>query len=141
MAQVIEDTTPTKITQLRPKPDPTNAERQRRYRAKRRKRRATAEPKSGVTRVTPTTVTPVTLRHVGGVTAATLVAALSLATCSAAFSINGLTAIFAGAFWPVIGLGVAFEIGKLSAVAWLGQRNADSHALRLALVALVGILM
>ena len=130
MAQVIEDTTPTKITQLRPKPDPTNAERQRRYRAKRRKRRA--ESASVTLPVTPGT---------RGVTAATLVAALSLATCSAAFSISGLTAIFAGAFWPVIGLGVAFEIGKLSAVAWLGQRNADSHALRLALVALVGILM
>jgi hypothetical protein len=52
-----------------------------------------------------------------------------------------LTAIFAGAFWPVISLGVAFEIGKLSAVAWLGQRNAASRALRLSLVALVAVLM
>jgi hypothetical protein len=75
------------------------------------------------------------------VTVATLVAALALATCSAVFSINGLTSIFAGAFWPVIGLGVAFEIGKLSAVAWLGQRNAASRALWLALVALVAVLM
>jgi hypothetical protein len=50
-------------------------------------------------------------------------AALALATCSAAFSISGLTSIFAGAFWPVIGLGVAFELGKLSAVAWLGQQT------------------
>jgi len=30
---------------------------------------------------------------------------------------------FAGAFWPVIGLGVAFELGKLSAAAWPGERN------------------
>jgi hypothetical protein len=58
MAQAVEDTTPTKITQLRPKADPTNAERQRRHRAKQRKRRATAEPKSGVTLLP---VTPVTL--------------------------------------------------------------------------------
>jgi hypothetical protein len=132
MAQAIDDTTPTKITQLR----------QRRHRAKQRKRRATAEPKSGVT-LLPLTPTTVTLEHGGGVTvsAATLVASLGLATCSAAFSINGLTAIFAGAFWPVIGLGVAFEIGKLSAVAWLGRRNAASRALRLALVALVAVLM
>jgi hypothetical protein len=42
------------------------------------------------------------------------------ATRSAAFSISGP---FAGAFWPVIGLGVAFELGKLSAAAWPGERN------------------
>jgi hypothetical protein len=140
MAQAIEDTTPTKITQLRPKADRTNAERQRRHRAKRRQRWATAESATGVTLLP---VRPVTLKYGGGVTvsAATLVAALSLATCSAAFSISGLTAIFAGAFWPVIGLGVAFEIGKLSAVAWLGQRNVASRALRGALVALVAVLM
>jgi len=30
---------------------------------------------------------------------------------------------FARAFWPVIGLGVAFELGKLSAAAWPGERN------------------
>jgi hypothetical protein len=74
------------------------------------------------------------------VTAATLLAALSLATCSAAFSISGLTAIFAGATAAVVGLGIAFEIGKLSAVAWLGQRNG-SPALRAALIALVAVLM
>ena len=67
------------------------------------------------------------------VRAATLVAALALAACSAAFSISGLTSIFAGAFWAVIGLGVAFEIGKLSAVAWLGQQNVTRNLLRLAL--------
>jgi hypothetical protein len=75
------------------------------------------------------------------VAAATLVAALALATCSAAFSINGLTSIFAGAFWPVIGLGVAFEIGKLSAVAWLGKRFRAGTVFRFALVALVAVLM
>ena len=74
------------------------------------------------------------------ITAATLLAALALATCSAAFSISGLTSIFAGAFWAVIGLGVAFEIGKLSAVAWLGHRNGAAP-LRLALAVLVAVLM
>jgi hypothetical protein len=74
------------------------------------------------------------------VTVATIVAALALATCSAAFSISGLTSIFAGAFWPVIGLGAAFELGKLSAVAWLGQRNGPAP-LRLALGAVVAVLM
>jgi len=66
--------------------------------------------------------------------------ALALATCSAAFSISGLTSIFAGAFWPVVGLGVAFELGKLSAVTWLGQRNGGG-ALGLACGALVAVLM
>jgi hypothetical protein len=51
-----------------------------------------------------------------------------------------LTSIVAGAFWAVIGLGVAFEIGKLSAVAWLGHRNG-ARTLRLALAALVAVLM
>ena len=67
-------------------------------------------------------------------------AALSLATCSAALSISGVTSIFAGAFWAVIGLGVAFEVGKLSAVAWLGHRNGAAP-LRRALAALVAVLM
>jgi hypothetical protein len=71
---------------------------------------------------------------------ATLVAALALATCSAAFSISGLTSIFAGAFWAVIGLGIAFEIGKLSAVAWLGQRHGAA-LLRLGLGGLVIVLI
>jgi hypothetical protein len=121
-----------------PKADRTTAERSRRYR--RRKRQAVARPAPRpVTTVTPSVTSPVT--HGRAVTLATLVAALSLAACSGAFSISGLTAIFAGAFWPVIGLGVAFEIGKLSAVAWLGQRHASSRALRSALIALVGVLM
>ena len=77
----------------------------------------------------------------GAVTAVTLMAALALATCSAAFSISGLTSIFAGAFWAVIGLGVAFEIGKLSAVAWLGHQRARTGVLKLALTALVAVLM
>jgi hypothetical protein len=74
------------------------------------------------------------------VTAATLVAALALATCSAAFSISGLTSIFAGATLAVTSLGVAFELGKLSAVAWLGHRYGAA-SLRLALGALVAVLM
>jgi hypothetical protein len=72
--------------------------------------------------------------------AVTLAAALALATCSAAFSIYGLTAIFAGAFWPIIGMGAALECGKLSAVAWLGRRQGSSFLVA-ALVLLIGVLM
>jgi hypothetical protein len=75
------------------------------------------------------------------VTTATVVAALALATCSAAFSISGLTSIFAGATAAVIGLGIAFEVGKLSAVAWLGHVSTGQHLLRLALGVLVAVLM
>src|SRR6266436_1929179 len=72
----------------------------------------------------------------------TLLAALALATVSAGFSIYGFTSIFVGAFWAVIGMGVALEVGKLSAVAWLGhQRGTASKPLRAALTMLVLILM
>jgi hypothetical protein len=129
------------VTPIRP-PDPTAAKRARRYRRRRKAVTTVTRPVASTTvtqTVTPS-VTPSVTRG-STVTVAPLVAALSLAACSGAFSISGLTAIFAGAFWPVIGLGVALEIGKLSAVAWLGQRHASSRALRSALVALVGVLM
>jgi hypothetical protein len=43
------------------------------------------------------------------VTLATLSAALALTGVSSAFSIDGLTAIFAGAFWSMIGVLVALN--------------------------------
>ena len=138
MAQAADESS-TNVTSLRPA-DPTNAERQRRHRAKKRKRTITRTVTPAVPR--PVTPTVTVERHSSvTVTAATLVAALALATCSAAFSISGLTSIFAGAFWAVIGLGVAFEIGKLSAVAWLGHQRARTGVLKLALTALVAVLM
>jgi hypothetical protein len=71
-------------------------------------------------------------------TAATFLAALALAAVSGSFSVVGLTSIFAGAFWPIIGMGVGFEGGKLAAVAWLGCHGRDaSRPLACALVVLV----
>jgi hypothetical protein len=71
-----------------------------------------------------------------------LTAALALAAISAWFSITGMTSVFVGAFWSVIGMGIALEAGKLSAVAWLGHHHGTaSPRLRFGLVALVGILM
>jgi len=72
--------------------------------------------------------------------ATTFLAALSLASCSAYFSITGLTAIFAGASTAVMAMGVAFELGKLTAVATIGRRYG-SRTLRLALIVLVAVLM
>jgi hypothetical protein len=52
-----------------------------------------------------------------------------------------LTHIFAGAFWPVIGMGCAFEFGKVAAVTWLGRRYTAPLTLKVAIVALIVTLM
>jgi hypothetical protein len=129
------------VTALRPSPGegPTaNALRQRRYRKRRKSvtRNAPVTPAPAVTVAHPT----VTRDGDRGVTVSTTVAALGLATVSAGFSITGMTSVFTGAFWPVIGMGAALELGKLSAVAWLG-RGAGPRALRAALGVLVAVLM
>lgn len=68
--------------------------------------------------------------------------ALALACVSAAFSIDDLTAIFAGAFWPVITMGAALEAGKLVAAAWLTEHwNSAPSLQRLVLVTMIGVLM
>jgi hypothetical protein len=53
--------------------------------------------------------------------------------------ITGLTSIFTGAFWPIVGMGIALEAGKLAAVAWIGRHHGA--ALRAALGVLVAVLM
>src|SRR5215471_14776781 len=110
------------VTPIRPSPakgeaPSANAVRQRRYR---RKRKAVTVTRNVTARVTVTP--PVTPPVAGnGVVVATTVAALSLAAVSAGFSITGMTAVFVGATVPVVAMGVALELGKLSAVAWLGR--------------------
>ena len=79
------------------------------------------------------------LRHGRGITFATLTAALALATVSGGFSITGMTAIFVGAWWPVVGMGMALEVGKLSAVAALPTLRRGG--LKTALGILVAVLM
>ena len=76
---------------------------------------ATTSVASTITDVTPTVAegvsvtlmpeTAVTRRSMMPVKLAAFIVALALACVSAAFSIDGLTAIFAGAFWPVITTG------------------------------------
>jgi len=146
----------TNVTQLRPAKakDITGAARARRFRTKKRKASVTRT----VTPVVPATVTvgaptgeilqfekpndikgSVTIRRNRGVTICTTITALSLATVSAGFSITGMTSIFVGTYWPVVGMGVALEAGKLSAVASLG--HLQGGRLKAALVALVAVLM
>ena len=49
----------------------------------------------------------------------TLATALILSLSAAIYSILGLTAIFAAAFWPIVVLGGSLEIGKIITVLWL----------------------
>lgn len=121
--------------------DRTAAERQRRYR-QRRKLQKTAVTVTAVTAAADVpAVTPLQPRRHGMIPAVMTCTALAVAAVSASFSIIGLTAVFTGAFWPVVGMGAAMECGKLSAVAWLGQRYAASRALKGAILALVVTLM
>jgi len=50
-----------------------------------------------------------------------LATALGISVIAAIFSIIGLTAIFSGAFWPIVIMGSALEIGKVVTVSWLYQ--------------------
>jgi hypothetical protein len=153
MSQADQNSTTDNITALRPKgakSDPTSAQRQARFRKKRRGIVTVAIGAPPATMPLPTPppqagrvdIPAVTAARngAGGVTVATFTAAFALATVSAGFSINGMTSIFVGALYPVIGMGIAIELGKLSAVAWLG-RYQGSPALRAALIVLVAVLM
>jgi hypothetical protein len=84
-----------------------------------------------VTDDTPAVTEPVDVTGVSGPTAirrsarsvrlAAFIVALALAGVSATFSIDGLTAIFAGAFWRVVVMGAVLEAGKLVTAAWLTE--------------------
>jgi Spy/CpxP family protein refolding chaperone len=49
----------------------------------------------------------------------TLATALTLSISAAYYSILGLTAIFAAAFWPIVILGSSLEVGKIVSTLWL----------------------
>ena len=49
----------------------------------------------------------------------TLATALILSLSAAVYSILGLTAIFAAAFWPIVIMGGSLEIGKIVTTLWL----------------------
>lgn len=48
-----------------------------------------------------------------------LAVAILISAVSAFYSVTGLTAIFASAFWPVVIMGSALELGKITATVWL----------------------
>jgi hypothetical protein len=55
-----------------------------------------------------------------------LLVALAVSGVSAYYSIIGLTAIFASAFYPVIIMGVVLELGKLVTASWLYRNWKDT---------------
>ena len=120
--------------------DRKGAERQRRYRQRKKLQKAgiaetpaVAGPADAFATTSP--------RRRAFIPTVMACAALAVAVVSAAFSIIGLTAVFTGAFWAVVGMGAAMECAKLSAVAWLGRHYATPRALKGAIVALVVTLM
>ena len=71
-----------------------------------------------------------------------LFVALLISSVAAFYSIAGLTAIFAAAFWPIVIMGGVLEIGKIATTVWL-HKYWDRVAVqfKLYLVPAIGILM
>lgn len=72
----------------------------------------------------------------------TLATALIISVSAAVYSILGLTAIFAAAFWPIVVLGGSLEIGKIVTTLWLHKYwNRAEIQYKVYLCSAVGILM
>ena len=72
----------------------------------------------------------------------TLATALIISVSSAVYSILGLTAIFAAAFWPIVVLGGSLEIGKIVTTLWLHKYwNQAELQYKVYLCSAVAILM
>jgi hypothetical protein len=71
-----------------------------------------------------------------------LLTALLISAVSGYYSIIGLTAIFASAFYPVVLMGIVLEAGKLVTASWLHHNwNAVNNVLKYSLSCMVIILM
>lgn len=71
-----------------------------------------------------------------------LLMALAISGVAGYFSIIGLTAIFSGAFWPVLIMGTVLEAGKLVTASWLYRNwHIIGRTLRVYLTSAVILLM
>jgi len=71
-----------------------------------------------------------------------LVIALTISAVAAFYSISGLTAIFAAAFWPIVIMGSVLELGKIATTVWLHKYwQQASWQFKIYLVPAIGILM
>lgn len=72
----------------------------------------------------------------------TLATALIISLSAAVYSILGLTAIFAAAFWPIVIMGGSLEVGKIVTTLWLHKYwNRAELQYKVYLCAAVAILM
>ena len=72
----------------------------------------------------------------------TLATALIISVSAAYYSILGLTAIFAAAFWPIVILGSSLEVGKVVSTLWLHKYwNRAELQYKVYLCSAVAILM
>ena len=72
----------------------------------------------------------------------TLATALIISVSAAYYSILGLTAIFASAFWPIVILGSSLEVGKVVSTLWLHKYwNRAELQYKVYLCAAIAILM
>ena len=72
----------------------------------------------------------------------TLATALIISLSAAVYSILGLTAIFAAAFWPIVIMGSSLEVGKIITTLWLHKYwNRAEIQYKIYLCAAVAILM
>ena len=69
-----------------------------------------------------------------------LLVAFTVSGVSAYYSIIGLTAIFSAAFYPIVIMGVALELGKLVTTSWL-YRNWKSAPLFLKTYLTIAVLV
>lgn len=71
-----------------------------------------------------------------------LAIALTISTVAAFYSITGLTAIFAAAFWPIVIMGSVLELGKIVSTVWLHKYwDRVAFQFKLYLVPAIAILM
>lgn len=72
----------------------------------------------------------------------TIFTALAIAGVAGYFSIVGLAALFAAAFWPVVVMASTLELGKLVATSWIYQSwNYSPKLVRYPMILMVGALM
>jgi len=76
------------------------------------------------------------------ITYITFIVSISISIIAACYSISGLILIFSGAFWSVLIMGTALEVGKIVSTIWLHQYwSRCKIIMRVYLVFAIGVLM
>jgi len=71
-----------------------------------------------------------------------LIVAIIISAVAGFYSVTGLTTIFGGAFWSIVVMGTALELGKVSVTLWLHQHwDSTKIALKIYLTSAIVVLM